>query len=83
MPFKLGHKFVEAYYRYSPPVADFIADRDGLRAAVRVALLPAVGVSYAMLKLGAVGTLMALAGMMLVALSIGRNRKRRNFNPKP
>jgi hypothetical protein len=31
----LGSRFVEAYYRLSPPVADFIAKNDFLRAVVR------------------------------------------------
>ena len=34
------------YYKYSPPAADFIAERDGLRAVVRVGLTPLVGMSY-------------------------------------
>jgi len=37
-----GKAFVEAYYELSPPVADYIRLRDGLRAAVRVALKPLV-----------------------------------------
>lgn len=32
----------EAVYRYSPPVADFIADRSSLRTIVRVLLAPIV-----------------------------------------
>ena len=38
----LGSRFVEAYYRLSPPVADFIAKNDFLRAAVRKALVDPV-----------------------------------------
>jgi len=38
----LGSRFVEAYYRLSPPVADFIAKNDFLRAAVREALVDPV-----------------------------------------
>ena len=39
----LGKAFVNAYYTYSPPVADFIAARPWLRGIVRVLLLPLVG----------------------------------------
>jgi len=35
----LGLRFVEAYYRISPPVADFIAKNDFLRAVVREILI--------------------------------------------
>jgi len=38
----LGSRFVAAYYRVSPPVADFIAKHDFLRAVVREALLDPV-----------------------------------------
>ena len=46
MPSKWGQALVYAYYRHSPPIADFIAGHDALRAAVRWTLLPAVGVSW-------------------------------------
>lgn len=38
----LGSRFVEAYYRVSPPVADFIAKNDFLRAVVREMLIDPV-----------------------------------------
>jgi hypothetical protein len=38
----LGLRFVEAYYRISPPVADFIAKSDFLRAIVREVLIDPV-----------------------------------------
>jgi hypothetical protein len=41
----VGSGFVSAYYRLSPPVAEFIDDHPALKPVVRVALLPAVGVS--------------------------------------
>ncbi|MCP4648478.1 MAG: hypothetical protein GY853_00165 [PVC group bacterium] len=37
-----GKKFVREYYRYSPPMADYIAQHDGLRAVSRVYLTPLV-----------------------------------------
>jgi hypothetical protein len=39
---KAGTVLVEAYYTYSPPVADFIASHPALRVATRIALEPVV-----------------------------------------
>lgn len=47
-----GKIFVKYYYKYSPPLADFISKNDGLRAVVRVFLLPLVGLGWMILKLG-------------------------------
>jgi hypothetical protein len=52
----LGKGFVKAYYRYSPPIADFISKHDNLRAVVRISLLPIVGISWVALKIGPVLT---------------------------
>lgn len=41
----LGTAFVKAYYTISPPIADFIAQHEGLRAAVRLALKPLIVVA--------------------------------------
>ncbi len=39
----LGQAFVDSYYRYSPPVADFISKHETLKIAARWALTPVVG----------------------------------------
>ena len=41
----LGTAFVDAYYKLSPPIAEFISDSEPLKAAVRVALKPLVGIA--------------------------------------
>lgn len=56
----MGTVFVEFYYRYSPPVADYIAGHDVLRTIVRFALTPLIfAVKYpvgaALLLIAAVG----------------------------
>ena len=62
----LGRKMVEAYYRYSPDVADIISKHVILRMAVRIHLVPVVALSYAVLRLGP--ELSAIVFFMLFAL---------------
>ena len=74
----VGKIFVRLYYTYSPPIADYIAEYDNLRAVVRISLLPVVGVSWIALKIGPVST-MALILFFACGL-IGLVRVRNNFN---
>ncbi len=66
---KLGTKFVQAYYNYSPPVADFIANHDGLRTIVRIGLVPLVGFSWLAMHYGMICAAVVLFSM--VTLIIG------------
>ena len=43
---RIGQSFVQLYYKYSPPLADFIAGDESRKTIVRYALYPLVGVSY-------------------------------------
>ena len=61
----VGDSFVRLYYTYSPPIADFIAKYDSLRAIVRISLLPVVGVSWIALKIGSLSTVV----LMLIFIS--------------
>ena len=77
----LGKGFVRLYYAYSPPIADFIAKHDSLRSVVRVSLLPVVGVSWAVLKIGPVST----SALMLLSIScfVGLVWYRRRYKNQP
>jgi len=68
----LGRGFVRLYYRYSPPLANYIRTRDGLRAAVRVALKPLVlAVRH---PHGAVATTLALL-LLILGWRLARRRR--------
>jgi len=65
-----GKTLVAFYYAHSPAAADFIAEHAGLRAIVRVGLLPLVGVSWTALKIGLVPTIgfLLVFGICLIGL---------------
>lgn len=63
-----GKSFVRMYYHYSPPVAEFIARHDFLRAVVRALLYPLIGVAYLLLHASLPVRLLLIGG---VALSLG------------
>jgi endonuclease YncB( thermonuclease family) len=54
---KLGRRFVRMYYSYSPVIADYISKHDNLKAITRFSLLPIIGLSWVVLKLGPIATL--------------------------
>lgn len=78
----IGRSFVDAYYAASPRAATWLAEHDGLRALVRVVLLPvtalawlalhpAAGVPALLLLLGLTGTAVALRLRMQTTEKLG------------
>ncbi len=67
----VGKSFVNLYYKYSPPFANFIARHDNLRMIVRMTLFPLVGISWVALKLGILPTItiILLFGIGLIGLT--------------
>ena len=61
MPNGIGRAFVKAYYRYSPPMANFIARHDALRTMVRWSLVPLIAFSWMLLHFGLASTLLLMA----------------------
>ena len=76
----VGKAFVRLYYACSPPVADFIAGHDSLRAVVRIGLMPVVGISHVALHTTTVQRIMLILfvfGFILAAFMIIKGFKRR------
>ncbi len=65
-----GTWFVEQYYKTSPPLSDWLLERDGWRAVVRVALLPLIGVSWVLLEYPVAVQLLLLIGVMLITMRV-------------
>jgi hypothetical protein len=65
----VGCAIVDFYYTYSPPMADFIAKHNNLRAIVRWSLIPLVGVSWIAQELGPVPTVVSVV-LMLALLTV-------------
>ena len=64
----VGRCFVDMYYAYSPPVAEFMAKHEGMRAFLRVSLLPLVGISWISLHFGP-GVALVLMILLLALMS--------------
>jgi len=42
----IGRRIVDAYYKFSPPVADYLRNHSIAQALVRYALVPIAGIAY-------------------------------------
>jgi subtilisin family serine protease len=67
-----GKAFVNLYYTYSPPIADIIANHHRLKIAVRIGLLPLVGISWLALKTGVLFTFFTLTILTLLMIGLIR-----------
>jgi uncharacterized repeat protein (TIGR02543 family)/uncharacterized delta-60 repeat protein len=76
MSSKLGRRFIHYYYRYSPKVAVFIEKHVLLKIMVRIKLLPLVVLSYMILHLGAMPTLVMLILMFAIPVISVRIRRK-------
>jgi|GEM_PF-1470863 len=68
LPTRWGQKVVDAYYRLSPPVADFIRDHEVTRAVARWSLLPLVGFGWMAVKFGIAPVVLMTVFVMFVGL---------------
>ena len=70
----MGSTFVRLYYRLSPPIADYIKERDALRTAVRLSLWPVV---YT------IKHPFVACGVILIGVLIVRRTRSRHTLPQP
>ncbi len=56
-----GRMFVDMYYRYSPNLAKFLANRSSMKALARINLMPIIGLSSLVIKMNVYGFLIVLA----------------------
>lgn len=65
IPYDFGREFIKAYYEYSPPAANFIAQSEFLRFTARVLLYPFYFFSLLSLKFGFMYALLAAVMTLL------------------
>jgi subtilisin family serine protease len=74
----VGKRLVRLYYKYSPPLADYISGHPGARRAARLALAPVVfGARHP-----AAGALIAMLPLAMGVLALSRSRRNRNRKGK-
>jgi hypothetical protein len=78
MPNIIGRAFVKAYYKYSPPMAEFIAKHEILRTMVRWGLAPLIAVSWITLKIGSLSTVASM--LIFMSCFVGFVWYRRRIN---
>ncbi len=79
LPNKIGRAAVVFYYKYSPPLADYIAAHDNLRKFVRWSLLPIIGLCWLTLNIGFWAVLAAfvlLPSVMAVIPAVVKRRQK-------
>jgi len=80
LPNPVGRAFVALYYRVSPPLANFIAGSETLRAVVRVALLPLIALAalaHWSPTLGLAVMLLTLGVVLWLVLRVARTKRKR------
>ncbi|WLE95932.1 MAG: CFI-box-CTERM domain-containing protein [Candidatus Electrothrix communis] len=78
---RTGYCFVQLYYTYSPPIADFIRQHDIIRFLVRILLLPLLTVSFFLVEFSPLQQLLfALILACSAGLFLTRFRKQQSAN---
>ena len=78
-----GRWFVSTYYRYSPPLARFIARHDSLRASVRAGLTPVIWLTTLIMKTTLLEKTALLVSMLAAVFAAAVWLRRRRQSPTP
>jgi len=65
---KLGMKFAQIYYKYSPLIADTIAEQEVLKFLVRLGLIPLIGFSWLAIHYGMMLALLAVLSILTIII---------------
>lgn len=77
---EFGRTLVKTYYKYSPALANIIADSEVLRAATRTALYPVLGFVLVSLQIGLLPSFAILAAMLVASAILVREVRRRRIH---
>ena len=73
---KAGDYIIYLYYKYSPPVAEYIQRHDNVRYLIRLCLIPLVAFSWLSLKIGMFPAIVFLALPFVVVVGVGSRKHR-------
>jgi hypothetical protein len=77
----VGHALTNLYYKFSPPIAEFITEHPRLKPVVRAGLVPAVAISTVAVNTGPKEKAVTLGFLVLVSVGVAvwvtRKRRRR------
>lgn len=76
---RIGRRFVELYYRYSPKAAEFISKRKIIKLGVRHQLLPMVAFSYSMVHFGSYVTAVIMVLLFMAPISFIAHWRRKGI----
>jgi len=77
----VGSALVSAYYKLSPPVADFIDDHPTLKPIVRAGLMPAVAMSTVAVNTTTAEKIAILGSLALICILLTVWRRQRSRSP--
>ncbi|RME16569.1 MAG: hypothetical protein D6797_04225 [Bdellovibrio sp.] len=78
MPSDLGKKMVHLYYKYSPPLAHWIAQSDLRRLATRIFLWPLWTLVWLTLYINPLVTLLLLGTILLIFINVWRRKHKKD-----